>query len=219
MNKPVAQIFAVFLKILVRKHKTPRNTLSRHLRFVGENSLQTAAEPVVIRLINSFYKLGNHVFVQRVNVKRVYFIIKMITVPVADCVLGLFFALLHSEVFLLIFYTQSVYNSSAESARPAVFVVCPRIHSALLRLRHADFYVFKPFVAHILGQKSAPCVHKISAEARLVHKVNLTRGFGFVKFFVPRPKRHGTVFFRRIFKHFAGYFRHNFSLVYIKFSS
>ena len=63
--------------------------------------------------------------------------------------------------------------AAGEAARPAVFIVAPRLHPALFRLVNGCLHRTKPVLAQILGFKSAPRVHKESAHARVLHRTDL----------------------------------------------
>ena len=63
--------------------------------------------------------------------------------------------------------------AAGEAARPAVFIVAPRLHPTLLRFVHRSFHRAEPVLAQILGFKSAARVHKESAHARVLHHADL----------------------------------------------
>jgi hypothetical protein len=81
------------------------------------------------------------------------------------------------------------------------------VHTALVALFDAGTDIFKPFLTHILGLETAAGVHKVAADANVIHKSSLTEGLGHVQFLVPGPKGHGTVFFVDVLKiHFSNSF-------------
>ena len=67
--------------------------------------------------------------------------------------------------------------AAGEAARPAVFIVAPRLHPALFRLVNGCLHRTKPVLAQILGFKSAPRVHKESAHTRVLHRADLPPQF------------------------------------------
>ena len=108
------------------------------------------------------------------------------------------FGILHMDILLLIFHAKAVDRARAEAARPAVFVVAPRRHAALLSVHNGGADVVEPFVAHIFGFQAAARVHKIAADAVIVHLFDLFERFGCFELCIPRPERQRPVFFRRI---------------------
>ena len=192
-------IFAPAVFVLLGERQTPGDTVAGNLRLVGENAGHIAAVAVGIGLVRHADKLLRHLFVERVDVKSVYIVVKMLAVKIADCAIGVRLAVLHTQIFLPVCLAETVDLAAAEAARPAVFVIRPRAHTALFCLFNADIGVDEPFVAHILGLKPAARVHKISADADFIHHTNLPCRFLLGKPLVPGPERYRSVFFFGIF--------------------
>ena len=126
-----------------------------------------------------------NLLVKRVNIVRVHIIIKMVSVLCHNCAVVCFVARFAAEIFLLIVKPSAVYAAAAEAARPAVFIICPSLHTALSALFDSDGNIFKPFLTHVRRLKSSACMHEISAQACPVHNPDLARRFIRVQLFVP----------------------------------
>ncbi len=124
----------------------------------------------------------------------------MIAILIDYGVLAVTLALGKTQIFLLIFKSFSVDYAAAEAAGPAVLVIRPGVHAVLGALVSAHADILEPLVTHVLGLQSAAGVHEKSAYALSAHLVNLFCCLRLVKFFIPRPKRYGAVFFGYIFE-------------------
>ena len=83
--------------------------------------------------------------------------------------------------------------SAHEPARPAVFVVHPRLHAERLRLVEAGLDAREPLFAEVFLLQPRPRVHDEPADARRLHVVDLAAQLRLVQAVVPRPERDAPV--------------------------
>ena len=75
-----------------------------------------------------------------------------------------------------------------KAAGPAVFIISPSFHIKLNRLVHTSLYAVKPVFSHILGFKTAPCMHEKAFYAAFLHKLNLSYKLFLSELIIPAPK-------------------------------
>ena len=103
-----------------------------------------------------------------------------------------------AQILLLIFKSETVDDSAAESAGPAVFIVSPRVHAAFFRCMNGGFGDIEPVVGEIVGEKTAARVHEEAADSGVVHQFDLAGKFTGFELVVPAPERNRTVIPGRI---------------------
>jgi hypothetical protein len=202
-RKNGAKILAVSFLILVDKSQAPRNTVSGDLRLVGEEAVEGGAVLFIVGLIYLVDKVLDNESVKGINVEGVNFIVEAEVAALADDSVRLDVASVgilgeRAEILLPISLALAVDLAAAKAGGPAVFIVCPSVHTAFVTFFDTSAYILKPLLTHILGLKTAAGVHKVAADTNVIHKSGLTEGLGHVQFLVPRPKGHGTVLFVNI---------------------
>ena len=167
----------------VRKSGSPQK-----LGLVSEKSLYSITALFLVDLVNVFNKRIGDGGIKQIDVKRIYLVIIGITVFFKKNVIGVarkFCRRLINEGLKLIVLSHFENYSVGKARGPAVLIVRPRAHTESLTLAASGIYVIEPLIPHILGEKSASCVHKITADARIVHKTNLSCGLFGIEFLVP----------------------------------
>ena len=174
---------------------------SEHLRLVGEEALEAVAESSVILAVDELKKLGGHALVHNVNVvgidTQVVFVAVLYQYRVRTRrVLGR-----RAHKYLLMVVDAEVCDLAiAKSRGPAVLVIGPGVHSALLRFVYGRLNVLEPLVAHILGEQASAGVHKEAADACLIHQGNLTASLLGIELIIPGPEGSCPIFLVYIFK-------------------
>jgi len=92
------------------------------------------------------------------------------------------------------------HQAPGEPARPAIFVVQPRLHVLALPLLQAGSHAVHPFVGQVFGDQACPRVHKVSPEPLFLHVPHLPREFLVGQVVVPRPERRRPILLRRMHK-------------------
>ena len=77
-----------------------------------------------------------------------------------------------------------------KSARPAVFIVAPRIHALFFRFIDARVGRLKPLFAQIFRRQPAARVHEKAADARFFHRTDLPAQLVRLQLIVPAPERN-----------------------------
>jgi hypothetical protein len=189
-RKNGAKILSVSFLILVDKSQAPRNTVSGDLRFIGKEAIEGRAVLFVIGLVYFVDEILDHKSIKGINIEGVNIIVEAEIAALADDSVRLNMASVgilgeRAEILLPILLSLAVNLATTKAGGPTVFIVCPRVHTALVTLLDASTDVIKPFFTHILGLKTAAGVHKVSTNSYVIHKCSLTKRLGNVKLFIP----------------------------------
>ena len=205
LDEVIVDGLAVGLLILSGEDEAPRNTVTGDLGLVGKEAVEVGAVLGVVGLVDLAYEISDNLAVQGVHVEGVDVVVEAVVLEAADHVVTLGILqiggeLTDAEVLLLVLDALAVDNAAAKAGGPAVLVVGPGVHAALLGLVHASGHVLEPLLAHVLGLQTAAGVHEEAADAHVIHEAHLAQGLGDVQLLVPGPEGYGTVLFVDVFE-------------------
>ena len=84
--------------------------------------------------------------------------------------------------------------SVGKAARPAVFIVNIAVQAPRRPRFYPGIQTFKPFLSHVVGEKAAACVHKVTSAPLFGHLPYLIGHFVRVETVIQRPKGQRTIF-------------------------